>query len=115
MVSSGTEAQLLRSVMSTLEMLPGVHPMRRNAGMTVLGTGANKRVINGCESGTPDIEVMLEGGRVVWLELKTARGRLTDSQKRWHAMAATYGHTVCVARTVDEAVQAVRAAQMEAS
>ena len=104
------EGQLLRSVMRALQLLPGCHPMRRNAGLTIVGKGPNRRAIKGCEPGTPDIAVMLNGGRMVWLELKTAKGRLSRSQAAWHEMARGMGHTVHVARSVDEAVAAVREA-----
>lgn len=107
----GTEAQLLRAVMLELGRLPGVRPMRRNAGLTVLQTATSRRAIKGCEPGTPDVEVMLSGGRVVWLELKTATGRVTPTQAAWHERARAMGHTVHVVRTVDEAMAAVRAAQ----
>lgn len=105
-----SESDLLRATLRAIEWLPGVHALRLNAGLTVLGTGKNKRAIKGCEPGTPDIEVMLMGGRVIWLECKTPKGRLSKSQVAWHAMASKLGHRVRVVRSVDEAVAAVREA-----
>lgn len=72
------------------------------------------RIIRGCEPGTPDVEVMLPGERVIYLECKTATGRLSPAQRAWHAMAARLGHTVVVVRTIPEAVAAVRAALLRA-
>ncbi len=95
------ESDLLREVMRVLATMRDVHPMRRNAGKR------RSRSPNGCEPGTPDIEVMLPGGRVVWLELKTAEGNPSDVQTEWHAMARSMGHTVHVVRSVEEAVGAV--------
>lgn len=104
-----SEAQLLRSVLDALRMLPSVcHALRLNAGATVLKVGETRRMIRGCESGTPDILVMLDGGRCVWLECKTDKGRVTETQKSWHTMAAALGHRVAIARSVEDAIAAVR-------
>ena len=104
-----SEAQLLRSVLDALRMLPSLcHALRLNAGATVIQTGETRRMIRGCEPGTPDILVMLDGGRCVWLELKTPNGRVTQTQRSWHALAARRGHRVVIVRTVHEAIDAVR-------
>lgn len=105
-----SESQLLKSVMGRLAYIRGCHPMRLNAGTTILGKGASRRAIKGCEPGTPDVMVMLPGGSVVWLEIKTPKGRVSKVQLAWHAMAAKMNHTVHVVRSVQEAVDAVEAA-----
>lgn len=110
-----SEAQLLAAVLVRLQYMRGVHAMRRNAGLTILGSGASKRAIKGCEPGTPDVEVMLPGGQVVWLECKTPTGRLSKTQKAWHRMAEAMGHRVHVVRSVEEAVDAVEAAMSSPS
>jgi len=99
-----SEAVLLRATMQTLQLLPGVHPMRRNSGKR------RSRSPNGCETGTPDVEVMLPNMRVVWLELKVGKGKPSPEQIEWHQMAEDYGHRVYVCRSVDDAVSAVREA-----
>ncbi len=98
---TGSEGQLLTRVMEALSLLQGCRPMRRNSG------GRRGRVWL-CEEGTPDIEVMLRGGRVAWIELKTATGTVSDAQKLWHAAAGEMGHVVHVVRTVQGAIDAVR-------
>lgn len=103
----GPEAQLMRAVMTRLAYMDDVHAMRLNAGLTILGKGASKRAIRGCEPGTPDVLVMLPGGQVVWLELKAPKGRVSAKQAAWHDMARAMGHRVHVVRTVDEAMEAV--------
>lgn len=104
-----SEAQLLTAVLAVLRRLPHVHGLRLNSGATVIGEGASRRMIKGCEAGTPDVLVLLSGGRVVWLELKSPRGRIADSQSAWHAMAAKLGHRVVVCRDVQTAIDAVAA------
>lgn len=44
----------------------------------------------------------------VWLELKAARGKLRESQLAWRGRAAARGLEVRVARTLDEAIEALR-------
>lgn len=101
-----SEAALKRSVVDALRLLNGVHVLRLNAGATVIRSGTTSRVIHGVEPGTPDLLVMLPGGRVLWLELKTARGRLSPAQQAWHERARRMGHTVEVVRDVQSAVMA---------
>lgn len=90
-------------------MLGQVHALRLNAGVLVI-PGQRRRVVRGVEPGTPDILVMLPGGRVVWLECKTERGTVTSVQHAWHARAGSMGHEVYVVRSVQDALQAIRGA-----
>lgn len=46
------------------------------------------------ERGMPDRMVLLPGGRIVLLELKTTTGRRSASQIHWHERAAALGTTV---------------------
>lgn len=95
-----------------LRLNPNVHALRMNAGLTLRkDASGNRRAIKGVEPGTPDILVMLCGGRVLWLECKTEKGKLTQTQQLWHEQAARLGHTAIVVRSLNEAVQAVDAAR----
>lgn len=76
---------------------------RRNSGLLRIGS----RAIKLCANGTPDIEVLLDGGRSLWIETKVGDKGLTDDQRTWHHKAAALGHTVIVARSVQDAVDAV--------
>ena len=57
----------------------------------------------GLTPGWPDLGVPLSGGRVFWLELKTKQGRLSDNQKKVHAMLRELGHDVTTAYGFDAA------------
>ncbi len=46
--------------------------------------------------------------RPTWLEVKTAKGKLRESQLEWRAAAEARGIRVRVARTLDEALEALR-------
>lgn len=54
--------------------------------------------------GFPDL-IACRAGVAHFIELKSARGRLNDTQKRFHA--AWRGPTIHVVRSVDEAIEAV--------
>ena len=79
--------------------------MRINTG--VFYTAAGSRVRTGL-IGIPDLVLIQPGGGIVWLEVKTKRGRLSASQKRMHKKLSDMGHRVHVVRSVDEALEVVK-------
>lgn len=64
---------------------------------------AKKLKREGVRSGVPDMCVVLDQGRVGWLECKAPKGRLSDEQKelakRWQAR----GHLYAIVRDVRDA------------
>lgn len=56
--------------------------------------------------GWPDRCVVLRNGRVLWVEFKTSKGVLSHQQKFVHLKLRNAGHTVVVARTLEEAIEA---------
>lgn len=57
--------------------------------------------------GMPDRLVLLPGGKVMWVELKTDGGRLSEMQKYRHAELKKLGHEVRVIWTADQADQLI--------
>lgn len=109
----GPEAALKRAVLDALALVPGVRALRMQAGKLVIGTRENgdRRMVDLGETGTPDVLVMLPDSRCVWLELKAAKGRITDAQHAWHDAARKLGHAVHVVRDVADALRVVREAK----
>lgn len=65
-------------------------------------------------SGMPDRMVLLDDGRVLWVELKTDGGRLSAIQKYRHAQLAKLGHAVIVVwnkEQVDDLVKEMQRAR----
>ena len=61
--------------------------------------------------GLPDLYVRHEGWRVrVWMEVKTDRGRLSPWQEAWLARERAAGGHAAVVRSVNDAINALRAA-----
>lgn len=108
-----TEAALKRAVISALRLeLRGRGKVLRMQSGKLLLPNANgtKRMLSACEPGTPDLLVVLPGGRTLWIELKTEAGRITEAQHAWHDAAISLGHDVIVCRSVQYALQVVRGA-----
>jgi hypothetical protein len=57
--------------------------------------------------GWPDRTVFLSGGGIVFLELKSRRGRLSAHQQREIAWLRREGYHVAVCRTLDEVKKAI--------
>lgn len=57
--------------------------------------------------GIPDIIIILKGGKVVFLEVKTATGVLSDSQKDFQAKCISVGAKYVVVRNLEN-VQALK-------
>lgn len=65
---------------------------------------AAKMKAEGVRSGVADLCFMLPNGRVGWLEMKTSKGALSETQKAFRDRALTLSHHWGLARSVDEAI-----------
>lgn len=52
--------------------------------------------------GTPDLQAVLPGGRVLWIEVKGDGDTLRESQIAMHERLKKMGHSVVVARSLDD-------------
>ncbi len=59
----------------------------------------------GVLAGMPDLCIPLPGGRVLWLELKTKKGRLSKIQKAMHREMRDMGQEVLTAYGYDHAIE----------
>lgn len=58
----------------------------------------------GSAPGLPDITGVLKDGRGFWIEVKTAKGRLSDHQERFIKNIHDAGGIAFVARSVDDVI-----------
>lgn len=65
---------------------------------------AAKMKLEGLKPGVADLCFMLPGGRVAFLEMKNAIGRLSDHQLGFKAICERLGHPWAMARSVEEAI-----------
>jgi hypothetical protein len=78
--------------------------IRINSGI-VMDTGrytAFYRIINnGSSSGVADL-IAIKATTIVFVEVKTAKGRLSESQRKFAALCTKYGTPYIVARSVED-------------
>lgn len=109
-VSVSDEAVLLHDILQALGAMDGVVVWRNNVGIARHG---NARVAYGVGGeGAPDLlcEVRATDGfwRVLWIEVKTPTGAIAKHQTEWHATARSQGRETVIARSVQDATEAVK-------
>ena len=65
-------------------------------------------------TGWPDRLVLLKKGRILWVELKTKTGVLSERQKAVHSLLMIHNHNILVLRTKEEITNALEAASVPA-
>lgn len=65
---------------------------------------AQKMKAEGLRPGVADLCFLLPHGRCAWLELKAAKGSLSDQQHGFKTRCRELGHLWAMARSVDEAI-----------
>lgn len=63
----------------------------------------------GMVSGWPDLQVMLPGGQVFFIEVKAPKGLLSETQKAVHSRLRAAGYAVGVARSIADAQELLAA------
>jgi hypothetical protein len=62
----------------------------------------------GLATGFPDVMAVWPGAGVAFIEFKRPGGVTSDNQNEWHQRLTVMGHRVCVAFSVDQAVEFLR-------
>lgn len=57
--------------------------------------------------GAPDFVLLIDGGKTLFLECKDREGKVSVKQQAWHAQAKRNGHTVHVARSIQEVIDLI--------
>ncbi|MFM1749020.1 MAG: hypothetical protein RLZZ188_2686 [Verrucomicrobiota bacterium] len=104
------ETLLLQAVRLALGDEPDLVLWRNNTGALRDETG--RMVRYGLAVGSPDlVGILAPRGRLFCLEVKTAKGRVSDEQRQWHDLAMRMGAFVRVVRSIDEAREALAEAR----
>lgn len=79
---------------SESELQRKINKWARDNGFPILSLRQTRQARGLLSPGWPDITLLLPGGRVVFIELKAGKGRLSDEQKALHAQARYLGHEI---------------------
>ena len=93
------EGEIQRNIIEYLK-LAGYLVFRMNAGKA-------RSNISLAPAGTPDILAVGREGETVWVECKTAKGRANKEQLRMHGELMSRGHTVTIARCVEDVKEVI--------
>jgi len=100
------ENEIKKAILEFLH-LNGIFAWRQNSFAVKI---EGKYFVRATEPGCPDIMGILPpNGRVLCIEVKTPRGRLTETQKKFLQRAASCGALVIVARCVEDVSKALAA------
>jgi len=104
--ATATEAQLQKAIVDTLRWRGCLVFAVPNGGKRAKIEAA-RMVGQGTLAGAPDLVVILPGGGTLWLEVKTAKGRVEPHQAELHDRMRRLGHDVRVVRSIDDALASV--------
>ena len=74
---------------------------RLNSGDFIEVRGQTRRRIIGCRAGTADFFVLIKG-RIIFLEIKSEKGRLRTEQKCFKTLVESQGTSYYIIRDVEE-------------
>ena len=96
------EADIQRQILDYLAARHIWH-RRMNSGAAMLpGKGGKLRPVRFGAAGMPDILVRGANGTVVWIEVKSTRGRQSPAQRQWQEDAERFGDIYILARSVED-------------
>jgi hypothetical protein len=93
----------VRTILSYLKLRPGKY-WRQNTGAVSLASKRGNRFVRFGLVGAADITGIKDGKRIE-IEVKTAKGKLSDNQKNFRSMIEEQGGVYIVARSVDDVIQ----------
>ena len=97
--SDMTESAILKDIISLIKLHGGL-VMRMNTGFS------GRHNIKLMPPGTPDILAILSSG-VLWIEVKTEKGKLRPEQVKMHKELRNLGQRVIVARSINDVLKEI--------
>lgn len=98
-IESGIQRDIVQYIRS---VLPRSVLMAIPNGSQRTASGRPANAVPGFLPGAPDLVLALPNKEVIWIEVKSPIGRLSDNQKHVHAMLETIGHKIILARSIDD-------------
>ena len=86
-----------------LSLRPGLYYLAiPNGGLRNIAV-ARRLKAEGVRAGVADLQILLDGGRSAWIELKVKGGSLSPVQKEFRDVCRTLGHPWVMAKSLDDA------------
>lgn len=70
-------------------------------------TPDGRRVTSGLPNGFPDLIILLNNGKTIYVECKTLKGRAREDQKRLHADMRKRHHVVLMPRSLEQFIEEI--------
>lgn len=111
-VTPASESQILKAIMSLLRTHPKVAKVwRQNSGVAQYGDGEKTRYVRANTArGMADIQAIMKNGKSVFIEVKTAIGKVEDHQQQFLDDMTKAGALAFVARDVETVTERLRTA-----
>lgn len=108
------ESGIQRSIVQYLRtVIPHSVVMAIPNGSQRTKTGRPANAVPGFLPGAPDLVVALPRGGVLWVEVKSPVGRVSENQFLVHGLLTAAGHNCVVVRSVDDMRQALAFLKIE--
>ena len=95
----GSESALVSEILLVVGSRPDVRLWRSQP---LVARGPTGRVIRALPNGHPDLCGVIAGGRAIYIEVKSATGRVRPAQEKFLSMLRLMGALVIVARSVED-------------
>ncbi len=108
-MSELTEAALKKTVAEYLSLLQKqgmIYYDRLQSGHLMPSCGGKKRMINLCRNGTSDF-LVLNGSKIIFLELKSGTGRQRPEQKLFQQQVESKGALYFIVRDLEDVKKAI--------
>ena len=82
--------------------LKQIWSIRHNTGAAVIKSGNTQRFVRFGTPGLADIVAFTKGGQVIWIEVKSAKGKQSELQREFQKQAEKHGHVYILAKSVED-------------
>ena len=96
-----SERDVQRQILQYLA-LKRIWTIRHNTGAALIESSGKRRFVRFGTPGLADIVAFTPGGQVVWIEVKSEKGRQTEIQKEFQLKAEKHQHHYVLAKRVED-------------
>lgn len=102
-IESGIQKDIVRYIKA---VIPNSVVIAIPNGARRTSNGYATNAVAGLLPGAPDLVIALPEGKVLWIEVKAPKGRVSENQILVHGLLNAAGHNCIVVRSIDDVRQA---------